>query len=278
MKCNQVFQGYLGAKLSVLLLFLFFWSSAQAELILTAPPRETAEQGNKDYGPLAAYLSKVVGEKVTYKHPGTWLRYQRDMRADKYDIVFDGPHFMSWRIKKHGHTPIARLPGKLSFVMIVKSGDKKIDKLGSLVYEKICAITPPNLSTLTILAEFGDAEPTKLIRVDGGMTDVFEAFKKGQCRAAILRDKFYQRKISDEDRASTKVVFKSEAVANQGITISKRIKKELHENIVMSLLEENSGSAPILKRFAPGEDIMVPTVPSDYKDYYKLLQGVIIGW
>jgi ABC-type phosphate/phosphonate transport system substrate-binding protein len=262
----------------ILVVPLVFCSSVQAELIFTAPPRETAAQGAKDYGPLAAYLSEVLGETVTYKHPGTWARYQRDMRADKFDIVFDGPHFMSWRMKKYGHTPIARLPGKLSFVMIVKSDDKKIDELLDLTYEKICAISPPNLSALTMIAEFGITEPTKLKTVKGGMTSVYEVFEKGECRAVMLRDKFYQARLTDEERAGTKVIFKSEAVANQGITVSTRVNKEMHEKMVISLLEENSGTAPILKRFAPGEDIMIPADSTDYKDYYKLLQGVIVGW
>lgn len=278
MKRNQTILRYFAARLLILVVPILFWSSAQAELILTAPPRETAEQGAKDYGPLAAYLTRVLGETVTYKHPGTWAHYQRDMRADKFDIVFDGPHFMSWRMKKYGHTPIARLPGKLSFVMIVKSDDKKVDDLLDLTYKKICAIPPPNLSTLTMIAEFGDAEPAMLKTVKGGMDSVYEAFKKGECRAAILRNKFYQTRLTDEDRADTKVIFKSEAVANQGITVSTRIGKEMHEKMVISLLEENSGTAPILKRFAPGEDIMIPATSSDYREYYKLLQGIIVGW
>lgn len=278
MKRNRDFMRHFARGLTILVLPLFFWSTAQAELILTAPPRETAAQGAKDYGPLAVYLTKVLGETVVYQHPGTWLRYQRDMRADKFDIVFDGPHFMSWRMKSQGHVPIARLPGKLSFVMIVKSDDKGIDKLHDLTYEKICAISPPNLSTLTMIVQFGDAEPAKLRSVKGGMAGVYQSFKKGECRAAILRDKFYHTKLTDEERAGTKVVFRSEPVDNQGITISKRVNKELHEKMIIALLEENPGTAPILKRFAPGEDIMIPVVADNYKDYYKLLEGVSVGW
>ena len=87
---RQFFSGIL-----FLLLFLFACSSVRADLVLTVPPREDFDKGYIQYGPLAEYLSDVIGEKVTYKHPKGWLYYQRDMRANKYDIVFDGPHFMS---------------------------------------------------------------------------------------------------------------------------------------------------------------------------------------
>lgn len=278
MSCCKDLPKFFTTGLSTLLLSLFLWSSAQAELILTAPPRETVNKGIKVYGPLAAHLTKILGETVTYKHPDTWLRYQRDMRADKFDIVFDGPHFMSWRMKKLGHTPLVKLPGKLSFVMIVKNDDNGIKKLLDLTKEEICAISPPNLSTMTMLAQFGDSEPTKLKAIKGGMRGVYKAFKEGECRAAILRDKFYQTKLTVKDKAATKVVFKSEPVANQGITVSKRIDKEMQEKIGKSLLEKNSGTFPLFRRFAPGVDAMLPATTGDYQEYYKLLTGIIVGW
>lgn len=278
MKCNTFCLRHFVAQLSILIVSLFFWSSSQAELILTAPPRETAAQGAKLYGPLANHLTTVLGKTVTYKHPVSWPRYQRDMRADKFDIVFDEPHFMSWRMWKHGHTQLVRLPGKLSFVIVVKSDDKGIKELLDLTYKNICALSPPDLSTLTMIAQFGDTEPANLKTISGGMTGVYNAFKKGECRAAILRDAFYKASLTDEDRVSTKIILESEPVDNQGLTVSTRIDKKLHEKIVISLLEENPGTAPILKRFAPGEDIMIPASSSDYEEYYKLLQGVIIGW
>jgi len=48
---------------------LMLWGSAQAELVLTSPPRESKEMGVQQYGPLAAYLSEQLGEKVSYVHP-----------------------------------------------------------------------------------------------------------------------------------------------------------------------------------------------------------------
>lgn len=277
MGCHRAFTGVFATGLSVIFLSLFIMSSAQADLILTAPPREAAAVGARNYGPLAEYLSKVLGEKVVYKHPGSWPRYQRDMRSDKYDIVFDGPHFMSWRMKKRGHTPVVRLPGKLSFVLLAKADDSDIKELNDLVNKKVCAISPPNLSTLTILAQFGDVEPV-LKFVAGGMGSVFYAFKKDECRAAVIREKFYKTKLSDDDRASTKVIFSSEPVPNQGITVSSRVSEVSREKITVALIGENPGTAQILKRFAPGEDTMIPVNPGDYEPYYKLLSGIIIGW
>lgn len=278
MDCHRALTGVFAFSLSAIFLSPVVVSSAQADLILTAPPRELAYVGAKDYGPLAEYLSKVLAEKVVYKYPGSWARYQRDIRSDKYDIVFDGPHFMSWRMKNHGHTPVARLTGKLSFVLLAKADDSDIKEVKDLVNKKVCAISPPNLSTLTILTQFGDVGTPVLKTVTGSMSDVFDAFKKDECRAAVIREKLYRMKLSDEDRASTKVIFSSEPVPNQGITVSSRVSETTREKIAMALIKESSGTAQILKRFAPKEDTMIPANAEEYEPYYKLLSGIILGW
>ena len=43
----------------------------ESALVLSAPPRESIEEGDKRFGPLADYLSKTLCRKVVYKHPGT---------------------------------------------------------------------------------------------------------------------------------------------------------------------------------------------------------------
>ena len=54
---------------TVFLVFILSISNAQAELILSAPPRESLKAGNELYGPLAEHLTQLLGEKVIYKHP-----------------------------------------------------------------------------------------------------------------------------------------------------------------------------------------------------------------
>jgi ABC-type phosphate/phosphonate transport system substrate-binding protein len=283
MNCNNIFlAGFIKNKAVRLLAFLvpmLTWGSVQADLVLTSPPRESEAAGVKQYGPLADYLSELLGEKVTYEHPKGWLFYQRDMRADKYDIIFDGPHFMSWRMKKFNHTPVARLPGTLGFVVVTNSQNDEIENVHDLVNKKLCVIAPPNLSTITVLAELSEpARQPSLKCVKGGMKGVYRAFSEGQCQAAIFRDKFYMKKFSDEDRSKTKVVYKSVPVPNQGITVSERVSDENRQKIIAALTEVNESTKPILKRFSPKAEKMLPASNDDYEHHYKLLTGIIFGW
>ena len=263
----------------LLVLSLAMPGLASAELLMTSPPRESAAKGQQMYGPVAQWLSELLGEKVTYEHPKSWLHYQRDIRADRFDIVYDGPHFISWRIKKYGHRPVAKLPGKLGFYAIVRADDDRVHQVSDLVNKKVCVIAPPNLSSLTLLNEFRDPiRQPRLLTVRGGMPGVFKAFKAGKCQAAVLRDQFFRKKLSDEDKASVRIVYRSPLYTNQGFTVSSRIDDARLGKMREAMTQEQAVLKPLLKRFAPKADHMLAASEDDYQSDYKLLSGIIIGW
>jgi len=166
--------------------------ASHAELILTAPPRETAEVGKKTYGPLAEYLSTLLGEKVTYVHPYSWLEYQRDVRKDVYDIVFDGPHFVSWRMEHLKHDVLVKLPGTLEFVIVANKDDSEVAKMDDLIGKYICSFPPPNLAALIIINQFPNpVRQPEIWGVSGSFKNVYQALQDQKCSAAVFRSNFY---------------------------------------------------------------------------------------
>ena len=71
-----------------------------------------------------------------------------------YDIIFDGPAFVGWRMAKLEHVPLVKFPGKLVFVLAVKRNQDKINTLRDMGGRTVCAFPTPNLATLTVLDEF----------------------------------------------------------------------------------------------------------------------------
>lgn len=252
-----------------------------ADLILTAPPREKADAGQKLYGPLAARLSELLNEKVTYESPKNWLAYQRDMRKDKYDIIFDGPHFISWRIKNRSHVPVVKLPGSLQFVVVGKKNDDKINSLKDLIGKRICGIPPPNLGTLTVYAAYiHPARQPVITPIRGGFGKVMKAFERGKCQAAVFRTKFYEKKLTDEQRSKTKILYTSPELPNQGISFSSRVKPSARKLVSDELTKGNRIPATkgILTRFGGKSKAFLPTSEKDFAEQYKLIEGVIFGW
>ncbi len=267
---------------AVALLALLASLSASARiLVLTSPPRESKQAGQALYGPFAAGLSKLWGVRVEYRHPPNWLQYQNAMRAGKYDIVFDGPHFAEWRVVHlHDHLTI-KLPGMLVFYIVRHTNDTKITSLDDLIGKDICGIPPPNLATMTVITQYPNPARQPIIRgVHGGMPGVFKVFMAGQCSAAVLRSTFYTKKLTGAQRAKIKILFRSKPLPNQVITMSKRI-TPAQINQFMAWSTQPAGRqalSGIIKRFGGKAKGFIPATAKEYVGANLLLEGVIFGW
>ncbi len=263
-------------------LFLFGNIAFAKDLILTAPPRENPAVGNKQYGPIAAHLTRLLGKRVAYQHPGNWLSYQRDMRADKYDIIFDGPHFIAWRMAHLGHETLIRLPGSLIFYLVVKA-DSPYKHSSELIAKRICGLSPPNLTTLAVAGtEYPNPVQQPVITgVKGGMGAVFKTLMASdRCQAAVLRDSFYKKKLKPEQKKMIRIIHTTKPLPNQAISVSSRLTMR-EKNLVVQSLTLGDGikvSLPIVKRFAKKAKVFILAENNDYKGHHTLLEGVIFGW
>ena len=236
------------------------------------------------YGPIAAHLTTLLNIKVTYKHPGNWMSYQHNMRDNKYDIIFDGPHFISWREENLGHEVLVKLPGKIQFVLVTDKNNKKFRKAKDLIGKNICGISPPNLSTLSVLEHYPNPVRQPVIKgIKGGMKKVFTSLTikdRKMCDAAVLRTTFHNKKLKPKQREKIKTLYKSKAMPNQAISVSNRISPELKLRIKKSLTmgEGVASTKELLKRFAGKARSFVPVKDKEYAGYNNLLEGVIWGW
>lgn len=253
-----------------------------ADLILTAPPRESEAAGKKLYAPLASHIGQLIGAKVVYQHPRNWLNYQRELRDNKYDIIFDGPHFISWRIAHLKHDVLVKLPGQLEFYLVSKADDNSVNSLDDLIGQKICGISPPNLSTLTVLDRFRNPVRQPVINgIRGGMGKVYQAFDSGKCKAAVLRTTFYKKKLQQAQRDKLKILFHSTPLPNQAISVSPRLGANAKNKILQSLTlgDGTKASNAVVKRFAGKKaKSFIPAKNDEYAGHNMLLEGIIFGW
>lgn len=265
---------------AILIAFTLTAGLARADLILTAPPRESSEDGKDIYGPLAAHLSQLLGTKVVYKHPEGWPQYTRAMRAGEYDIVFDGPHFVSWRMEHVGHIPLVRLPGNLVFHLVAKADDDGVNGPDDLAGRRICGIAPPNLGTMAVIRQFPNAarQPV-IVPVKGGFQGVFNGLDQGRCRAAVLRTQFYDKALSEDDRKKLKIIATSAKYPNQALSAGPNVTQEQKQKIIASLTGDGASAAQgIFERFARNASKFQNTDTEEFKGHNLLLEGVIWGW
>lgn len=261
-------------------MLLFAAGSVQAELILTAPPRESIERGKELYGPLATHLSELFGTEVVYQHPEGWPQYTRAMRAGEYDLVFDGPHFVAWRVQHVQHEPLVRLPGHLVFHLVAKADDDRVQTAEDLAGRRVCGIAPPNLGTMAVIRQFPNpARQPVIVPMKGGFKGVYQGLEKGRCQAAVLRTQFYDKGLSDEQRAALKIVATSAKFPNQAISAGPKVNDEQKRKLVESMTGDGTAAAqPIFDRFARNASKFQPVEGGEFEGHNMLLEGVIWGW
>lgn len=258
----------------------FLLSTASAELILSAPPREKPDVGESYYGPIAKRLSEIIGERVVYKHPKTWHNYTHSMRTGKYDIVFDGPHFAAWRMNNVHHIPVARLPGHLGFILMAKKDDTKVNTINDLVAKRICGLASPNLGTMVVFAIFDNPviQP-EIVIVKGGMKTVMKKFLSGECKYAVVRDTVYNN-LPAEVKKGIKVIVHSNPLPNQTITVTDKLDAAKRVKIADFILSNEGAltASNLLNRFSKKKKFFIPVSVSEYSQLDNLLEGVVFGW
>lgn len=244
-------------------------------LTMTTAPTQSVEMTQKIYGPLAKYLSEASGKEVMLVPTRNFLEYNTRIRKGEFDIIFDGPHYVAWRMKNLGDTPVAKLPGKLVFVAIVKDGGP-ITKPEQLVGKKICAVNSPNLATLTILDQFDNPVRQPVIIAVRSFKDTITCLKEGKGVAAITPIKFWKKLEKDGKAKGQRILYSSEKrpLPTRTFTVSSRVDAATREKITKALLdsEGKEGPKPLLESFRSKN--FVPVTSKEFEGLEKLLRSV----
>ncbi|MDH3513961.1 MAG: phosphate/phosphite/phosphonate ABC transporter substrate-binding protein [Gammaproteobacteria bacterium] len=204
----------------------------QDALIFTAPPRETEEVAKETYQPVAAYLSQVTGKKIRYKYPGTWGVYRTEMLKGGYDIIFDGPHFNSYRMDKLSHNILVKIPERHEFVVIVKKDGIPFQNIQQMAGRTFCTHAPPNLGTLVLLNQFDNPSRQPVIINTKGWDKIYEGVVAGKCVGGILP----ALNLKKFDKAGlARVVYKAKAMPNQAFSAGPRVSLEDQAKIAQAL-------------------------------------------
>lgn len=240
-------------------------------ITLSAPPRDSEEEGRRRFEPVAEYLSGVLGRKVVYRHPGSWGVYQGAMQKGAYDLVFDGPHFNGWRMEKLDYSVLVKVPGDFSQVVFVRKDSAATD-IKQLTGRKICAHAPPNLGTLVVQGAFDNPARQPAIVVVDGYSHIYRALLDGKCEAAVLPKKHLEK--FDHERGAMRVVLQSKPLPNQALSAGPRISAEDRARIATALLapEAAAPTAKMREAYAGGK-AFVPANNAEYAGLGEYLRN-----
>ncbi len=247
-------------------------STAQSDLIFSSAPRDSKEKEEAVYKPLVDLLTKVTGQKVRFQHGDNFLVYQSEMRKGTYDIVFDGPHFVGWRMAKLQHVPIVKFPGNLVFVLAIKNDQSKINSIKDMAGRTLCAFPPPNLATLTVLIEFDNPARQPLVLETDSFPQAFKSMMSGKCAGAILQKKLFEN--LNQEKQAAKVIFTSKPLPNQAFSAGPKVTPETRERIIKALLSPEGAVATQQMREVFKIQNLAPATEEEYQGLGKLLRDV----
>lgn len=226
---------YFARAVLLVLIYFMFTSSAMAKaLIFATPPTQTAEVTVKNYQPLVDYLSKAIGQPIIIEPANNYQEYTSRMRKGEYDMVLDGAHFIKWRIEKQHHVVIAKQPGDLHFVVVVKK-DSKFRDLKDLWTKRICSLPVPHIAPLTLLAHVNNPITEPVIVPVESFKSGLECLQKGEGDAVLLRDKFWQKAV--KDKSNLRVVYTTQRkLPARGLTVGPRVSMIAQRKITDALI------------------------------------------
>jgi hypothetical protein len=224
------------------------------ELVMSAAPREEAADAETLYGPVAEYLSQVTGKKIVFRHAGNWGIYQGLMQKGAYDIVFDGPHFNSWRVDHSQHNVLLKVPGDHVFVVLVKKDDQRIRELKQLAGRSICGHAPPNLGTLTVLNEFSNPARQPIIVNIDGWKNIYQGLLGGKCVAAAIPLKNLEQ-FEKQGGRQARIIFRGATLPDNALSAGPRVTPAEQEKIARALLtpEGEKATARLREKYAQGK-------------------------
>jgi len=247
--------------------------SAADELVFSTAPTQPPAETLKMYQPIVDHLARVTGEKIVLKPAKNFLEYTAGIQQKKYDILFDGPQFVGWRMQQYGHKVIARLPGQIVFVVVARK-DSGITDYKKLVGRKVCAFASPNLLTLGFLNQYpSPASQPIMVRVKS-FKESLDCVKKGDGIASVMRDKFWEKRTPEQKHGLQLIYTTKSPYPHRAFSVSKRVNRKTRLAILNALLDDavSVPGAAVFNKFRSKK--FMPASAREYKGMGALLSPV----
>ncbi|MHB8255501.1 MAG: phosphate/phosphite/phosphonate ABC transporter substrate-binding protein [Acidiferrobacter sp.] len=232
--------------------------------ILVAAPRETKARGERDYGPVAAFLTRALGHPVVYKHPNGWLTYELWLWKDHADIYFDGPQFVAWGIHHLNQTLGPRVPQTQDWRLYTWRGSPITNVKKASDGAILCAPPVPNFGTLWVTNLFQNPSRQPYLRNTRGWKPIYDAVLKHTCTLGI--GPRLTLHYLDPNQQKITILKKGPHYPNQGFSISAQLPPAVRAAIVRALLSP-AGEKAMMRlrtRFSHGRRLILGHV-ADYK-------------
>jgi ABC-type phosphate/phosphonate transport system substrate-binding protein len=211
------------------------WILPAATLDFAIQPILGEEETRKAFTPLAEFFAKVTGDEVKIHtardFPEYWVNQKKN---NPYEIMMDNAFFTDYRNEKEGWTSIAKIPGLVSYTLIV-TADNAVFEADELVGQKIASLMPPAPSGIFLGQMFRNPLRQPYISPTNSSEESLQYLLDGKVMGAIIPTPLVNMAL--QDGKDLVVVKTSVQIPHVAISVSPNVSEEMRDKIRTALLE-----------------------------------------
>jgi ABC-type phosphate/phosphonate transport system substrate-binding protein len=194
------------------------------------------------------------------------------MQQGEYDLVFDGSHFVSWRISRLAHEPLVKVAQEDIFVVLASRRDHQLNQLQDLAGRSVCGHAPPHYATLRVYHKFDNPARQPVLIREQSWQAIYQAMITGKCDGAIMPLEAYHQ--IDPDSRHARIIFKSKAIPRHTLTAGPRLSSEDKTTITRALLSPQGRKVTKKLHQQLGTTKITRAIKSEYAGLDMILHGV----
>lgn len=268
----------------VLVLAVPFWAIG-SELKFGILPRLTEKEMREGFTPLAEYLSKELGVKVTLVIPKDFDTWRKEAEARQYDLVYTNPYLYVLLKKAVPETEVIAISSEpeigddIKGTIIVKK-DSPIKSIADLKGKTIAATDPGSagayLVQMSMLNKAGIKKEDVKIIFEKKRDPVADAILAGKAEAGFVRDDDVEKLKAGPEKFRKIAV--SAPIPNWPIAISKKIDPAMAKKIKDAILKLKKGDLKTISILGPARiEGFVPVTDKEY-DIMREAAKAIGAW
>lgn len=258
---------------------LFFLSCPQAgrcgqELTLLIHPYQTSAEIHKKFSPLADYLDKATGKKITIKISKDYQQQIDAVGHDQMGLAYMGPNEYVTMTQKYGKKPLLAcqlINGQPTlYGMIIAKKDSPITKLADLAGKRLAFVEPAStmgyvVPRLMLLEAGVDLKQASQVDFLKSHSNVALAVLNGYADAGAVKDEAF---YTYQERG-LKILAKSPAVHEHLFVASSQLPESLLDSLRTAL--QGLHDPAVLTSIHPTLTGLVPVEDSDYDSLRQIL-------
>jgi len=254
----------LGIALSTL-----FQPAMAATLDFAIQPILGEEATVEAFSPLADFFAKITGDEVKIHtardFPEYWVNQKKN---NPYEIMMDNAFFTDYRNEKEGWISIAKIPGLVSYTLIV-TADNAVFEADELVGQKIASLMPPAPSGIFLGQMFRNPLRQPYITPTNSSEESLQYLLDGKVMGAIIPTPLVNMAL--QEGKDLVVVKTSVQIPHVAISVSPNVSEEMRDELRTALLEadKNDEGKALLKKL--GFSNFEPADPSGYAGLMQYL-------